>query len=532
MIKLRDLATKAGRFLAGKAGTPAAAPQTGVVVSDRFDGIAWGDVKSQSRKLRDLAEDLHVHHDYADELVRDLFMAAYKDNPQVRQPVEPGRAVNGEVVSSLLASPEFGELRRETVGDPYASAMAVISQTSAIKRMLEQAEDAERAAKHAEQARAGAADAARQLADAIEAAGAGATDDGEVDDNTAGLIEDLTAAAESAAGTAQDADKTVAAAIAKVAREMNSTARAAAQKAAQDVREEAALMQSWGVGPGQLERMSFEERASLAQRLRSGRMARFTSLIGRFRQMAAAQRARRVENVPGEVVGIELGSDISRLIPAEIANLAVPGLREEFIARLVDGRALQYQQRGETEADKGAIICLVDCSYSMSHMVGTTGISGEAWAKAFALSMLDQARTEKRDFAGILFSDEDEVSVYRFPAREPVKISQLLDFAEFFWGGGTDFQAPLTAAVQILTGQYDGEGLENGDIALVTDGIAHVDENWMKDYQEAKARLGFRTFGIRIGTPVGSILDALSDNVRAIEDLAEPNTTADIFRAA
>ncbi len=85
--------------------------------------------------------------------------------------------------------------------------------------------------------------------------------------------------------------------------------------------------------------------------------------------------------------------------------------------------------------------------------------------------------------------------------------------------------------MEILTGQYDGQALENGDIALVTDGIAYVDEDWMKAYQAEKARIGCRTFGIRIGVPVGSILDALSDNVRSIEDLTEPETAADIFRA-
>jgi len=44
--------------------------------------------------------------------------------------------------------------------------------------------------------------------------------------------------------------------------------------------------------------MGFEARRRLAQRLRSGRMSRFTDLIGQFRQMAAWQRARRMERVP------------------------------------------------------------------------------------------------------------------------------------------------------------------------------------------------------------------------------------------
>ncbi len=109
MIKLRDLAAKAGRFLAGNAAAPAPARQTGVVVSDKFDAITWGDTRQQSRRLRELADDLHTHHDYADELVKDLFMAAYKTEPQVREPVEPGPC--GQPSGGLLAAGLPGVLR-------------------------------------------------------------------------------------------------------------------------------------------------------------------------------------------------------------------------------------------------------------------------------------------------------------------------------------------------------------------------------------------------------------------------------------
>ncbi len=57
-------------------------------------------------------------------------------------------------------------------------------------------------------------------------------------------------------------------------------------------------MAAWGIGPGELRLMGFEARRRLAQRLRSGRMSQFTDLIGQFRQMAAWQRARRMERVP------------------------------------------------------------------------------------------------------------------------------------------------------------------------------------------------------------------------------------------
>ncbi|SFM85497.1 hypothetical protein SAMN04487980_1006198 [Streptomyces sp. cf124] len=40
-------------------------------------------------------------------------------------------------------------------------------------------------------------------------------------------------------------------------------------------------MRAWGVGAGELERMAFDQRARLAERLRTGRLAEWAELIGR-----------------------------------------------------------------------------------------------------------------------------------------------------------------------------------------------------------------------------------------------------------
>ena len=187
-------------------------------------------------------------------------------------------------------------------------------------------------------------------------------------------------------------------------------------------------------------------------------MSKFIELIGRFRQMAAGQRARRIENVPGELVGIETGDDLGRLIPSELAALGVPVMRAVFAARYAEHRLFVYEQRGETEAGQGAIICCVDCSGSMGTPVAGTGLSGEAWAKGCALAMLDQARAARRDFAGILFSSAGEVKVFRFPAAQPARIADVLDFAEFFWGGGTNFEEPLGQAMDLLEAEFNDDG--------------------------------------------------------------------------
>ncbi|HEX4656123.1 MAG TPA: hypothetical protein VH307_01955 [Streptosporangiaceae bacterium] len=144
--------------------------------------------------------------------------------------------------------------------------------------------------------------------------------------------------------------------------------------------------------------------------------------------------------------------------------------------------------------------------------------------------MLDQAGAARRDLAGILFSSAGEIKVFRFPAAEPVKIADVLDFAEFFWGGGTNLEEPLAPAADLLEAEFNADGRMRGDIALVTDGICGVSEEWMRSWNECKAALGFRVFGIQIGRAYGPVMDAVSDNVRSIEDLADTECAADIFR--
>uniref|UniRef100_UPI000BEFD4AF VWA domain-containing protein n=1 Tax=Streptomyces sp. wa1002 TaxID=1828186 RepID=UPI000BEFD4AF len=314
---------------------------------------------------------------------------------------------------------------------------------------------------------------------------------------------------------------------------LRGAAHRAAGEAADAVREEAVLMRAWGVGSGELERMPYARRARLAERLRAGRLARWAELIGRFRQMADGERARKVESATGELVGVTLGDDLSRLIPSELANLGLPELRAVFAARYAAGELMLYDSRGEQPTGRGAVIACVDTSHSM-YAAGPGGVTREAWSKACALALLDQARHAGRDFVGILFSAEDRIQVFRFPAGRSVGIEQVLDFAETFLGGGTSYQAPLTVARELLEEEFDEATSRRGDIVMITDDECGVTEEWTRGWNDARRKLGFRLFGLAVGAPgaaeAGSVLDALCDNLRSIEDLTDVHAAADLFR--
>ncbi|MBI0296045.1 VWA domain-containing protein [Streptomyces sp. PRKS01-29] len=532
---LDALASRAGTWL----GRSAAAPvrHTAAVVADRFDRITWRDTYEQSAGLREVAEELDRRHDHATDLLTDVFLAAYQVRPRLRDRAEmaPSRLVNHQVVTAVVESPEFAELHRETAGDPYAAAMAVLAQAAAVRGMLERSRGARERAERASGARQDADGAAAAVAEALQRAADEADEDGTVPTPAADAVRRAIDAAETAESAARRAAQDAARALAAAAPGIRAAARNAAGKAAEAVREEAALMRAWGVAPGELERMPFDRRARLAERLRTGRLAQWAELIGRFRQMADGERARKVENATGELVGVTLGDDLSRVIPSELAGLGLPELRAVFAARYAAGELMLYDAQGERTTGQGAVIACVDTSHSM-YAAGPGGVTREAWSKACALALLDQARHAGRDFVGILFSAADQLRVFRFPADgpRPAGIDRVLDFAETFLGGGTSYQAPLTAAAELLEEEFNDAARARGDIVMITDDECGVTEEWMRGWNDAKHRLGFRIFGVAIGAPraagTGSVLEALCDNLRSIEDLTDVHAAADLFR--
>ncbi|MEU5462213.1 VWA domain-containing protein [Streptomyces althioticus] len=532
--RLDALTRQAGRWLALSAAP--AERHTTAVVAGPYDRVAWRDVYARSAALRELSAQLLTRHAHAPDLLADVFLCAYQAAPRLRERavMAPSHLVHHQVVTALTQSPDFAPLHRETAGDAYAAAMAVLAQGSALRGLLERSREARERTGRADRARQEAEAAATAVGEALRQAAEEADAQGEVPAPAAAAVRRAAEAAREAEESARREDGAAAQAMAAAVPGIRSAARNAASAAAGAVRQEAALMRAWGVDAGETERMPFEERARLAERLRSGRLARWAELIGRFRQMAAGERARKVEHATGELVGVTLGDDLSRVIPSELAVLGVPELRAVFAARYAAGELMLYDSRGEQGTGKGAVIACVDTSHSM-YAEGPGGITREAWSKACALALLDQARHAGRDFVGILFSAADKLQVFRFPGDRPAPVTDVLDFAETFLGGGTDFQRPLGTAAKILEEEFDSASRARGDIVLITDDACEVSENWTRLWNEIKRRLDFRLFGVAIATPdsataSGSVLETLCDNLRTVDDLTDVHTTADLFR--
>lgn len=86
------------------------------------------------------------------------------------------------------------------------------------------------------------------------------------------------------------------------------------------------------------------------------------------------------------------------------------------------------------------------------------------------MGLLEIAIAQKRDFAAIHFSGDTNpknLHVDYFYKEQPYNIEKILEFCEYFDGGGTFFEAPLKRARQIIS---EHAKFTTADLIFITDG--------------------------------------------------------------
>lgn len=479
--------------------------ETHTVKSDRFDKKQYKNILDSVSELKDIANSKWNDNPTWFELVEDEFHSFYKANPELRKKnqMKPTHKINHAAMDKAKQTKQWEELRSYTQLDQWAAAAAAISFSEHLSNLFDEA-------KELQEAQDGINIADAELGDAI-----GNMDIAEDPDD---FLEALKEALDKYGQADKDIDK----AIHNNSNKMRNAVKQAMQEAADAESGVEGLMSAFGTEPGELKRMDAEERMALASRIRKNKKLReMAEKIGRHVRLAMGEQARKLNHAPDELHSIEQGNNINRVIPAELMYLTDTDLEDVFYKKFVSRQLLQYKLRGYDKVGRGAIICLLDSSGSMYG-------AKETWAKAVAIAMLNIAKRQGRDFYGILFSYGKDIMEFHFP-KGVAKISDVLDFAEFSYHGGTDFETPLSRAVEILSEQYQSEELKRGDILMVTDGEAPISDEWLKEYKKNKEDMAFRTYSCLIGTEANS-LRRISDEVTNIVDLVGGEDVRDLYR--
>jgi uncharacterized protein with von Willebrand factor type A (vWA) domain len=489
------------------------------VESDSVDRGAFARLADEAPSLAALLEAGETLLPHFRALLGDVFCLLYKLEPRVRDAAEvgPSAALNRILLDGLREHPLFAPLRAETQLDEVRAGLATVLLGEELLVMLR----AERLLPRGDMVDLW--DLARQE-DQVRRRAEEAESLGDTDANEATRA-DAERAAQVAAATLRQ--KT--ALVAERLREMPVRAQNALGTATGGLRREVAEAgqeaHGWGTGLGAGGRSSPGRTIELGRRLaRNPKLRKLAALVGRMRAQAMALRRRSLERPSDEVHAIHLSGDLDRLLPPELLALRHPILRRDFARRLVEGRLQAYKLRGVDEHGRGPMIVCLDGSASMAG-------EKELWAKAVALTLLEIARRQRRLFRFICFSSKDvPLWTLDLNPREhhTVRADRALDVAEYFPGGGTDFEAPLDAAVDGLSqARY-----RRGDVVLITDGECQVAPEWRERFLRTKQRLDFTLYAVLIDVGSSSLdaLEGLADRVTRVSQLDE-GSARDLFLA-
>jgi uncharacterized protein with von Willebrand factor type A (vWA) domain len=494
---------------------------------DAYDRAAFARLSTDSPALQGLAASGGKLLPHFDAFLLDLYALCYKMNIVVHdaETVAPAAAVYRLLLDELRGAAALATLRQQTVLDEQVSGLAVLLLGESLlellksERVLTRGEmlDVWNLAQQDEenQARREHADTAAELERAV----AGAPAERRLADLRQRLLREHGAARGRLDQQARRLSQTLSDAASRrpprVAPLLDRTL--ADLDTARDATER------WSLQLGGGAKSSAGAQLELGRHLaRNPKLLRLAQLVGRMRASARALRRRLYERANAEVFAVESGASWEHLLPPELLGLRHPVLRRDFRRRLIEGELRVYSLRAREQRGRGPLIVCLDGSSSMAG-------DKEIWSKAVTLTLLDIAARQRRHFRSICFaSAETPLQVLDLNPRQPYTpdLQQVFALAEYFPGGGTDFQKPLDAALDLLR----RDRRRRGDIVFITDGECGVDPAWVERFQREKAALGFSLFSVLIDVGASSLgaLKAFSDHITSVGQLTS-DATREIF---
>jgi len=484
------------------------------IFCDDFDVNDYNDVKQNSHPLLDLENTGKKEYKPFLKLTQDIYSSVARLRPHLLDDwqIAGESLLNKEFMNQIQALSKHKEVRVFTVGDKVLSTIATEALAEKaleiIKELKKQKEELQKLLDAQQQQ----AEEEQKLQDMIDAM------DGKEDKdskNTGSAIAKQKTTLEEAKKKVEEFHQTFKESMRE--QKVQGMISSAISKTADFVREESEFLEAWGLGAsGSYESKPYHEKMELVKRLRSSsKLKAIAKLAGRFKRMALQQQKEKIKKGIDEIFSIQRGSDLSKLLPSEITKLNDPNRRLEFMVDLVENKCLQYDLRGKAKKSKGAIVCCIDNSGSMSG-------DPEIWSKAVALALLEVAMSQKRNFFVIHFSSgygSQNLKVHEFLKNKPPSIEEILAMAEYFEGGGTEFEPPLNKAKDVIDTETN---YSKADIVFITDGEAAVRDSWLVKYKEWKKSNKVSIYSVLIEggwSFFSKTLDEFSDQILKLSDI-------------
>lgn len=488
------------------------------IENDAYDRRVWGHLRAESSSLRELEGSGSKLLPHFGSLLQDIFCLLFKYNINYHQDREvlPSALLNRQFIQAIQRGAQYDFLREQTLlNEAHAGLSTLILGERLLSLVREEKFFTRRDMRDLWDIQK-QEEMVRQKLDEYDNANTIPEDQMSEEGRQA-----LQKARERMGGEVQGAEALLRHKIQQLKEDLKrieaqatNRMQAEAIKVAQELEDATEEAEVWGDTIGTGARTPPGQKLELGRRLAGNeKLKKLARMVGRMKFHALALRKKVFERSSEELLEIEQGDALHRLLPHELLSLHHPILRKDFYRRFLDQELIQYSLRGVEEKGKGPMIVCLDGSSSMSG-------DKEIWSKAVALTLLEIARKQRRLFRSICFSSADtplQVLDMNPRDRYEVETKTIMDLAEYFPGGGTDFQKPLDAALDCLKQSR----FKKGDIIFITDGECQVEADWAERFRREKDKLGFSLFSILIDMGPASLgtLTEFSDRISTIKQL-------------
>ncbi len=267
-----------------------------------------------------------------------------------------------------------------------------------------------------------------------------------------------------------------------------------------------------GMGPGTPGSHDPKAVAALFRRVRTDpTLKKICELAGRFRRVAQSKQRQKVSHGLDDVVGVEPGGDVGRLLPVELGKLMVPELELDTLRRIVERQALCREHHAVEPVGKGPVIVCLDESGSMG---GDRIHTAKALALALALAWV--ARTQRRWCALVAYSGDSGERLLPLPPGRWDE-TRLLDWLTAFLGKGSEIDVPVRELPRMSRELNAPPGVT--DVVFVTDAVCRIPPDVRDTFLAWKRQAKARLVTLVLNTAAGD-LTTISDEVHLVHTLA------------
>ncbi len=242
-----------------------------------------------------------------------------------------------------------------------------------------------------------------------------------------------------------------------------------------------------GIKENSLENLTFDEIIRMHKRYIKPSFVKFVNKVGKNKLYARRiqYKKRKEHSIP--IDKINSSHNIDLLIEDEYIGLAlgIEAFENDFYDRYLRDDLLTIDMIRKYDKRKGPIILCYDGSGSME------GAKIEE-TQSHILAIIEIAKIQKRHLILIQFASASEPLYIKEINPSKITAQDVLDVLDEFICGGTDFEKPLSKAIEFIKADQH----KKSDILFITDGQCEIREAFKKTFLHLKQQRDFKLYTI------------------------------------